>query len=67
LSTIHIRQGTLACAKNVPFDLFWGYQALRMTFRDISFEVRVPNQFGNVGASSRVAEKTLGEEEDKLQ
>lgn len=37
-----------------------------MTFRDISLKVRISNHFGKVGASSRVAEKTLGEEEDKL-
>jgi len=38
-----------------------------MRFRDITLEMRVSNQFREVGASSRVAEKTLGEKEDKLQ
>jgi hypothetical protein len=50
----------------MPLDLFGGGQTLGMRFRDISLKVCISNHFGNVRASSRVAEKTLGEEKDEL-
>jgi hypothetical protein len=50
----------------VPLDLFGSDQTFGMGFGDISLEVRISNHFRKVRASPRVAEKTLGEEEDKL-
>lgn len=54
------------CTKNVSLDLLRGDEALRVAFRDISLEVRISNHLSKAGASSRMAKKTLREEENKL-